>query len=89
MAETSPPPLPIARGLRGRCPACGEGSFFRASSLAARCDRGGLDDYPAGAGDGPAVFVILIGGAIVVFAALMTEIVYRRRIGCMRRFGCR
>ena len=27
------------------------------------------------AGDGPAVFVILFGGAIVVFAALMTEVI--------------
>lgn len=31
----------------------------------------------ADAGDGPAVFVILIGGFIVVFAAMITEILYR------------
>ena len=54
--------LPIARGLRGRCP---------------RCEHCGLDYSFADAGDGPAVFVILLGGAIVVFAALITEVVYQ------------
>ena len=42
-----------------------------------RCEKCGLDYGFADAGDGPAVFVILIGGAIVVFAALMTEVVYQ------------
>jgi uncharacterized protein (DUF983 family) len=41
------------------------------------CERCGLDFDFADSGDGPAVFVILIGGFIVVFAALMTEVVYR------------
>jgi len=31
----------------------------------------------ADAGDGPAVFVILLGGFLVVFAALITEVLYR------------
>jgi len=70
--------LPIARGLRGRCPRCGEGRLFRGFlSLRPRCERCGLDFAFADAGDGPAVFVILIGGAIVVFAALITEVVYQ------------
>jgi uncharacterized protein (DUF983 family) len=75
-----PPPtaLPIARGLRGRCPACGQGRLFQGFlSLRPACERCGLDFGFADAGDGPAVFVILIGGAIVVFAALMTEVVYQ------------
>ena len=70
--------LPIGRGLRGRCPRCGEGRLFRGFlSLRPACERCGLDFGFADAGDGPAVFVILIGGFIVVFAALMTEVVYQ------------
>ena len=70
-------PLPIARGLRGRCPRCGEGKLFQGFlTLRPRCERCGLDFNFADAGDGPAVFVILLGGALVVFAALITEVVY-------------
>ena len=75
-----PPPtaLPIGRGLRGRCPACGKGRLFQGFlALRPRCENCGLDFSFADAGDGPAVFVILIGGAIVVFAALMTEVAYQ------------
>ena len=79
MSDVTPQtPLPIARGLRGRCPRCGEGKLFEGFlRLRARCDRCGLDYSFADAGDGPAVFVILIGGFIVVFAALITEILYQ------------
>jgi uncharacterized protein (DUF983 family) len=71
-------PLPIARGLRGRCPRCGKGRLFQGFlQLRPRCERCGLDFNFADAGDGPAVFVILIGGAIVVGAALITEVVYQ------------
>jgi len=70
--------LPIGRGLRGRCPRCGEGRLFQGFlNLRPRCEHCGLDFAFADAGDGPAVFVILIGGFIVVFAALVTEIVYQ------------
>ena len=70
--------LPIARGLRGRCPRCGEGKLFQGFlTLRPRCDHCGLDYGFADAGDGPAVFVILLGGALVVFAALITEVAYQ------------
>jgi uncharacterized protein (DUF983 family) len=70
--------LPIGRGLRGRCPRCGEGRLFQGFlSLRSTCEQCRLDYSFADAGDGPAVFVILIGGGIVVFAALITEIVYQ------------
>jgi uncharacterized protein (DUF983 family) len=69
--------LPISRGLRGRCPRCGEGRLFQGFlTLRPACEKCGLDFGFADAGDGPAVFVILIGGGVVVFAALMTEVVY-------------
>ncbi len=71
-------PLPIGRGLLGRCPRCGEGRLFDGFlTLRPSCDKCGLDYSFADAGDGPAVFVILIGGAIVVLAALITEVVYQ------------
>jgi uncharacterized protein (DUF983 family) len=71
-------PLPIARGLRGRCPRCGKGKLFQGFlTLRPACGQCGLDFNFADAGDGPTVFVILVGGAIVVFAALMTEVVYQ------------
>ena len=75
---TQPTPLPIARGLFGHCPACGNGKLFQGFlNVRPRCESCGLDYGFADAGDGPAVFVILIGGAIVVFAALITEVVYQ------------
>jgi uncharacterized protein (DUF983 family) len=67
----------IIRGLRGRCPRCGEGPLFEGFiGLRGACGHCGLDYGFADAGDGPAVFVILIGGFIVVFAALIVEVVY-------------
>ncbi|HEY6025008.1 MAG TPA: DUF983 domain-containing protein [Pseudolabrys sp.] len=70
--------LPIGRGLRGRCPRCGEGRLFQGFlSLRPACEHCGLNYSFADAGDGPAVFVILIGGGIVVLAALLTEVVYQ------------
>ncbi|WP_422385652.1 DUF983 domain-containing protein [Phenylobacterium parvum] len=69
---------PLLAGLAGRCPNCGEGQLFRGFlTVADRCDACGYDLGRADSGDGPAVFVILIGGFIVAFAALFTEIAYR------------
>jgi uncharacterized protein (DUF983 family) len=75
--EASPPHLPIGRGLMGRCPRCGKGKLFSGFlALAPRCTHCGLDYSFADAGDGPAVFVILIAGFIVAGAALVVEIAY-------------
>ena len=41
------------------------------------CADCGLDNSFIDAGDGPAVFIILIAGFIVVFAALIVEFKYR------------
>lgn len=68
----------ISRGLRGRCPQCGEGSLFRGFlTMRPRCEKCGLDYGFADAGDGPAIFVILLGGFVVVFAALIVEVLYK------------
>jgi uncharacterized protein (DUF983 family) len=66
---------PISCGLRGRCPRCGEGRLFSGFlTVGARCTNCGLDYAFADAGDGPAVFVILIIGFVVVGLALWTEV---------------
>jgi len=46
-------------------------------TLRPRCEHCGLDYSFADSGDGPAVFIILFAGFIVVAAALITEIVYQ------------
>ena len=70
--------LPIGRGLRGRCPRCGEGRLFHGFlSLRPTCERCGLDYGFADAGDGPAVFIALFGGLVVLGIALWTEIAYQ------------
>lgn len=72
-----PPQPPIATGLRGRCPRCGQGHLFQGFlSLAPRCSVCGFDYSFADAGDGPAVFVIMIVGFVVAGAALITEVAY-------------
>ena len=53
--------------LLGRCPRCGEGSLYRGLlAVADRCTACGLDLSRQDAGDGAAVFVILVLGALVV-----------------------
>ena len=75
--EGSPSHLPIGRGLSCRCPRCGKGKLFHGFlTLAARCDRCGLDYSFADSGDGPAIFVILFAGFIVVGAALVVQMTY-------------
>lgn len=66
------------RGLACRCPRCGEGRLY-AGFLALRpsCDVCGLDYAFIDAGDGPAVFIIMIAGFIVVGAALVVEMKYQ------------
>lgn len=72
-----PPVDPIGAGLRGRCPRCGDGKLFQGYlGLRPRCGACGLDYSFADAGDGPAVFVILLVGFIVVGLALWLEVSY-------------
>lgn len=68
---------PVKAGLRGRCPRCGEGRLFSGFLTVGKgCSNCGLDYAFADAGDGPAVFVILIIGFIVVGLALWMEVSY-------------
>ena len=67
----------IGAGLSCSCPRCGKGKLFRGFiDVAPSCTVCGLDYAFADAGDGPAVFVILIAGFVVVGAALLVELRY-------------
>ncbi len=71
------PPSFLSAGLRGRCPRCGRGRLFAGYlTVAPRCAVCGLDFSQVDSGDGPAVFIILIVGFLVVGAALVTEILF-------------
>lgn len=73
-----PPVSPYVTGLLGRCPRCGRGKMFSGLlTLVPRCESCGLSFAFADAGDGPAVFVILIAGFLVLGAALWTELAYQ------------
>jgi uncharacterized protein (DUF983 family) len=76
MAETGYPPVStLVVALTCRCPRCGKGRLYDGLlTVAKQCATCGLDLAAQDAGDGPAVFVILILGAIVVGLAILVEI---------------
>lgn len=72
-----PPVDPVKTGLRGCCPRCGQGRLFDGMlSVKQRCANCDLDYSFADSGDGPAVFVILIVGFIVIGMVLWLEVNY-------------
>lgn len=69
---------PFLAGLLSRCPSCGKGRLFSGFlTLPEKCDKCDLDYGFADAGDGPAVFIILIVGFIVVGGAMYVELKYQ------------
>jgi uncharacterized protein (DUF983 family) len=69
---------PLFAGAAGRCPRCGKGKLFAGFlHLRPRCEACGLDYSFIDSGDGPAVFVIMFAGFVVVGAALVVELVYQ------------
>ena len=77
MNEDYAPQSPYYTGLSGRCPRCGEGRLFKGFlTVTPACDHCGLDLAFADAGDGPAVFVTLFAGFIVLGMALWVELSY-------------
>lgn len=67
-------PQAMLRGVRCRCPACGEGKLFRAFlKVADECPSCGEPFHHHRADDFPAYLVIVIAGHIVVPLILMVE----------------
>ncbi len=74
-ASEPPPVSPLVAAFASRCPRCGKGKLYNGLlTVAPRCAACGLDLAAQDAGDGPAVFVILILGAVVVGLAILVEI---------------
>ncbi len=72
-----PPLSPLHTGVLGRCPRCGQGRFFDGYLTVARgCSVCELDYSEFDSGDGPAVFIILVVGFIVMGSALVVDVAY-------------
>lgn len=67
-------PAAAQAALLGLCPRCGAKTLFgRGASFASRCAACGLDYSAFNVGDGPAAFLTMIVGALVVVLALWLE----------------
>jgi uncharacterized protein (DUF983 family) len=67
-----------AAALFGLCPQCGaKGLFDGAARFAPRCQSCGLDYQQFNVGDGPAAFLTMIIGALVVGLALWLEFTWQ------------
>lgn len=73
-----PPQSSLKVGLRNCCPRCGEGKLFRGFlTIPPKCEHCGLDYGFADAGDGPAVFIMMIAGFVIVGLALWVEFTWQ------------
>ena len=67
----------LKRGLRGRCPSCGDGGIFRAFlKTADSCPACGEELHHHRADDLPAYLVIVVVGHVIVSLILAVEIAY-------------
>ena len=70
-------PSTARAALFALCPRCGKGKLFGGLlKVAPCCTACGLDYAVFDAGDGPAVFVVLIAGGIITAAALYVEFTF-------------
>jgi len=66
---------PVTIALRGLCPRCGSKTLFAgAVQFAQRCPVCGLDFDMFNVGDGPAAFLTLILGTVIVTLAITLEL---------------
>lgn len=69
------PPTPLAAGIGGLCPRCGARTLFESLlRFTPRCRACGLDYSSFNVGDGPAAFLILLVGTLIVGLALWLEL---------------
>lgn len=67
----------LITGVKGRCPECGKGRLFKGFiQLENKCSECGLDYDFADSGDGPAIFIMMIVGFLVVAGAIYVEVHY-------------
>ena len=65
----------LRSGLDCKCPRCGRGRLFSGYlTVVHKCDLCGLNFEGQDSGDGPAVFIILILGFIIVGMAALFEV---------------
>lgn len=70
-----PPPTVVDVALKGLCPRCGKPTLFAGLlKFADRCPACGLDIAGFNVGDGPAAFLTLIIGTIVVALVVWVQI---------------
>jgi len=68
---------PFRAGFTCRCPRCGKGKLFSGLlTVSDTCNVCDLDLSKEDAGDGPAVFVILLLGFVIVVLALWVEFTF-------------
>jgi len=69
---------PARAGLAGRCPKCGQGALFDGFlKVKPSCSVCGQSFDFADSGDGPAVFVIMLVGFVIVGLVLFVELAYQ------------
>lgn len=70
-------PGSVQAALFGLCPQCGAKTLFAGlTEFAPRCRACGLDFQSFNVGDGPAAFLTLIIGAVVVILAVVVEFAF-------------
>ena len=75
MAGPAPAPNAGQVALKGLCPRCGAPTLFAGwARFAAKCSACGLDFGRFNVGDGPAAFLTLILGTIIVALAIWLEL---------------
>ena len=73
-ADNGQQPSPLRSALTGSCPRCGKGRLFAGPvRFAERCSTCALDFGQFNVGDGPAAFLILVVGTILVLGALLVD----------------
>ncbi|HEC01367.1 MAG TPA: DUF983 domain-containing protein [Sphingomonadales bacterium] len=66
---------PLRAGLFCKCPKCGRGKLYAGFlTFGEKCPNCGLDFTKFDSGDGPAVFIIMFLGFIIVGLALFVEV---------------
>src|SRR5436309_6387493 len=68
-------PAPPIAALQGLCPRCGNRTLFASlAGFAPKCRACGLDLAAFNVGDGPAAFLILVIGALIVGLAVTLDL---------------